>query len=155
MKSAGDVKQRKKSKQTFYQIPFGRLLKQIEEKARDYGMKVTAVDEAYTSKTSCLTANARANQRKQADGLAITSNDTNGYRGAKGHKLGRGLFKDTQLQKVYHSDVGGAANHIRIAFEKKVDFDYLRTHLFKLANPIKLKSAAEFDGLNRRIGVAG
>ena len=155
VKSTGDIKQQKKGKQTFYQIPFGRLLKQIEEKAKDYGIFVTEVNEAFTSKTSCLTANAKDNQRKQADGLAITSNDTNGYRGGKGKRLGRGLFKDTLLQKVYHSDVGGAANHIRIAFEKKIDYHYLRTHLFKLANPIKLKSAAEFDGLIRRIGVAG
>jgi IS605 OrfB family transposase len=155
VKSNGDIKHRKKGKQTFYQIPFGRLLKQIEEKAKDYGMNVKAVDEAYTSKTSCLTANAKANQRKQDNGLEITSNDTNGYRGGKSNKLGRGLFKDTQLQKVYHSDVGGAANHIKIAFEKKINFDYLRTHLFKLANPIKIKSAAEFDEINRRIGVAG
>jgi len=155
VKSTGNIKQQKKSKQTFYQIPFGRLLKQIEEKAKDYGISVTAVNEAYTSQTSCLTANAIANQRKRANGLEITSNDTNGYRGGKSNKLGRGLFKDTLLQKVYHSDVGGAANHIKIAFEKKIDYDYLRTHLFKLANPIKLKSAAEFNGLNRRIGVAG
>jgi IS605 OrfB family transposase len=155
VKSNGKIKHQKKGRQTFYQIPFGRLLKQIEEKAKAYGMSLKSVDEAFTSKTSCLTANAIANQRKQDNGLVITSNDTNGYRGGKGQRLGRGLFKDTTLQEVYHSDVGGAANHIKIAFEKKVDFSYLRTHLYKLANPIKLKSAAEFDGLNRRIGLAG
>ena len=54
------------------------------------------------------------------------------------------------INKVFNADVGGAVNHIKVAF-KRLKFDWLEDSLFKLSNPIKLKSTVEFDNylLNR------
>ena len=60
----------------------------------------------------------------------------------KGTRAKRGLFKDIVLNKVWNADLNGAVNHIKVAFNSC--FKWLKDSLFKLCNPIKLKSASDF-----------
>ncbi len=142
-KKDGSIKQRKQSSQKFYQIPFGKLLNLIENKSFDFGINVINKNEAYTSKTSCLSSNVFEIQ-EQSKLRAITSNELNGVRGVKKGKIGRGEFKDTSINKVINSDLNGAANHIKLGFPE-TDLSVYRNHLWKVCNPKKIKSSNEFD----------
>jgi putative transposase len=146
-KTTGEIKQRKAQKQTFYQIPFGDLLNKIEEKCKMVGIHVHDEDEAYTSRTSCIKGNVNKNQANRKNNKPILATDLNGSR------VERGLFRDNMIGKVFNADIGGAVNHIKVAF-KRLKFDWLENYLFKLSNPIKLKSTVEFDNylLNRCSG---
>ena len=138
-----NLKLRKKEKQKFYQIPIGKFLNLLESKCKEVGIIVENINEAYTSKTSVLSQNIN-------DVLQDTSMDKKGYRGVK-HKYNqyskkdRGLFKDKSLNIIYHSDIGAAGNHIKVAFNQSLD--YLSNCLHKICNPICIKSTYEFDSL--------
>ena len=142
-KKDGTIKMGKSSKQKFYQIPFGRLLNLIEAKAIDFNITVHNVNEAYTSKTSCLSSDVNLIQKKSKSDEKITHNDLNGSRGVNNK---RGLYKDTALNKIINADLNGAANHIKLCF-KDVDLSVYWKKLWKLCNPIKIKSASDFDRL--------
>ena len=144
VKSNGKIHQQNSFSQKFFQIPFGRLLNMIEEKSTKYAIKVVSIDEAYTSKSSCINDNVKVVQDKK-----VLPNELSGVRGKKGSKLTRGMYKDKKLNKVFNSDVNGAANHIKVGYPE-VSFNYLKKHLRKLCNPIKIKSANEFDCLIAR-----
>lgn len=143
-KQDGSIKQLKKDKQKFYQIPFGRFLNLIENKSNAFGVKVVDKDEAYTSKTSCLTRDVNVNQANKKLGIAVTLADLNGNRGVKGKALGRGMYKDLTLNKIINSDLNGAANHIKVGFPE-TDLSVYRNQLWKVCNPKKLKSSNDFD----------
>ena len=146
-KTEGSIELRKKTKQNFYQIPFGKFLNLIEEKAFHYGISITNIDEAYTSKTSSLTADVNQVKQMAANKEPITSNELNGVRGVKSKKLTRGLFKDNILNTIIHADINAAVNHIKVAFPDCVSAEVLLKHRRKLNNPVKLKSANEFSFL--------
>ncbi len=141
VKSNGKIKQHSSFSQKFYQIPFGKLLNMIEEKSGKYAINVVSIDEAYTSKSSCISDNVKEVQDEK-----ILPNELNGVRGKKGSKLTRGLFRDNKLEKAFNSDINGAANHIKVGYPE-VSFNYLKKYYKKLCNPIKIKSANEFDCL--------
>ncbi len=143
-KTTGEIEMNKKTKQKFYQIPFGQLLNMINEKAPMHNIFVHDKDEAYTSKTSCLTGDVNKNQKKKSLNKPILPNDLNGNRGSKGKKLSRGLFRDNKLNVIINSDLNGAANHIRLAFNK-VRITHLKNYLWKLQQPKKIKSVFEFN----------
>jgi putative transposase len=46
------------------------------------------------------------------------------------------------INKVFNADINGAVNHIKVATGKS--FEWLKDKLFKLCNPIKIKSDYEF-----------
>ena len=146
-KTEGTVELRKKTKQNFYQIPFGKFLNLIEEKAFHYGISITNIDEAYTSKTSSLTADVNQVKQMAANKEPITSNELNGVRGVKNKKLTRGLFKDNILNTIIHADINAAVNHIKVAFPDCISAEGLLKYRRKLNNPVKLKSANEFSFL--------
>jgi putative transposase len=52
------------------------------------------------------------------------------------------LFLDTEVFKIFNADIKGAVNQIKIATAKS--FERLKNSLFKLWNPIKIKSDYEF-----------
>ena len=134
LKNNGEVNLGKSNNQKFIQIPIIRLLDYIAYKAENYGIRLHNIDEAYTSKVSCLSDNVLNIQKNPA-----LANDINGYR-AK-----RGLFKDTLLNKVWNCDLNGAVNHIKVFTNKSMD--YLRNSLWKITNPIKLKCDWELVNL--------
>lgn len=142
-KFKGSIKMQKGSKQNFYQIPFGKFLYLIETKAKEYAIETHIIDEAYTSKTSCLSSDVNLIQAMSKSGEKITSKDLNGSRGG----VSRGLYKDSLLNKAINADLNGAANHIKVYFGDDVDLSVFRDELWKLCNPISIKSASEFDEL--------
>ena len=130
-KTTGEIKMLKKVKQKFYQIPFDKLLNLINEKSSNYGIEVNFIDEAYTSKTSSISADVNLVQGKgklirdkQSKNIPIeerekiTPNDLNGNRGVK-KGLGRGIYKDTEIKKVMNADLNGACNHIKVYLKDK------------------------------------
>jgi putative transposase len=138
-KTKGDIKLSKKVKQNFIQIPFGKLLSNIEAKCIEKHIKVHNIDEAYTSKTSCLSQNIHDILKKKKE-KTLSSKDYTGSR------VERGLYKDKIENKVINADLNGAVNHIKVQ-DKDADLGYLRSHLFKVCNPIKIKSNSEFLSL--------
>ena len=141
-KQTGEIQQRKKTKQNFYQIPFGKLLNLIEEKSINFNIDVKDIDEAYTSKTSCLSSNV-VDIQALSKAQKVTPTDLNGNRGVKQK---RGLFRDSLLNKLLNSDLNGAANHIKLGFPD-TDLSVYRNHLHKVCNPIKITSTSELDKL--------
>ena len=150
-KTTGEIKMVKKTKQKFYQIPFGRLLNLIEEKLTAKEIKVIEINEAYTSKTSSLNADIVKIQEKSKKKEKILPNDLNGSRGNRmkgnlNNPLGRGLFKDIVINKVINADINAAVNHIKVGINQIGLKDIkINKDLFKYCNPIKIKSNHEFD----------
>jgi IS605 OrfB family transposase len=138
LKNNGTVNLGKSNNQKFIQIPIIKLLDYLTYKAIDYNIRIHNIDEAYSSKTSCLSDDVCKIQENPA-----LANDINGYR-AK-----RGLFKDTLLNKIWNCDLNGAVNYIKI-FKKK-SMDYLTFLWEKLCNPIKLKGDWELVNLIKLI----
>ena len=167
-KTTGEIKMIKKVKQKFYQIPFGKLLTLIENKSSQYGIEVKWIDEAYTSKTSSISADVNNVQRKgkelrekESKNLPIneiekvTSNDLKGNRGVK-KGLGRGMYKDTIIEKIMNADLNGACNHIKVYLgnRSKDMINKLKqqsNYLWKWCNPVKIKSNHEFDKMIKNI----
>ncbi len=138
----GECELRKKTKQNFIQIPFIQLIHYIEEKAIKNGIEVIFIDEAYTSKTSCISGDVLEVQTKSKSNQKPTANEF------KGTRAKRGLFRDIVLNTIWNADLNGAVNHIKVAFNSS--FKWLKDALFKLCNPIKLKSANDFLLFNSR-----
>ena len=150
-KTTGEIKMVKKTKQKFYQIPFGRMLNLIEEKLTAKEIKVIEINEAYTSKTSSLNADIVKIQEKSKKKEKILPNDLNGSRGNRmkgnlNNPMGRGLFKDIVINKVINADINAAVNHIKVGINQIGLKDIkINKDLFKYCNPIKIKSNHEFD----------
>lgn len=154
-KTDGTIHMQGKTKQKFYQIPFGNLLNLIEGKAEEKSINITWINESYTSKTSSISAEVVEVQKLAViDKNLIKPNDLNGNRGVKrkndvDNKLGRGLFKDKIINKVINADINAACNHIKVAFNH-IDKIYLQKYqdkIWKWCNPVKIKSNHEFDKL--------
>jgi len=139
----GECNLRKKTKQNFIQIPFIQLIHYIEQKAIKNGIEVIFIDEAYTSKTSCVNGDVLAVQTKSKNNQKPTANEF------KGTRAKRGLFKDIVLNKIWNADLNGAVNHIKVAFDSC--FKWLKDALFKLCNPKVIKSANDFLLFNNGI----
>ncbi|OSS42605.1 Mobile element protein [Desulfurella amilsii] len=143
LKNNGECKLRKVTKQNFMQIPFFiKLLKNIEYKAQEKGINVHWINEVYSSKSSCISDNV----------VDIQNNPqlTNAF---NGRRVKRGLFLDTWLNKTFNADINGAVNHIKIATAK--NFEWLKSSLYKLCNPIKLKSDYKFCRLLKHLQNSG
>ncbi|ACN98326.1 putative transposase ORF_B [Sulfurihydrogenibium azorense Az-Fu1] len=117
----------KKTNQEFVSIPFRRLIKLIEYKAYEYGMEVIEVDESYTSKTSPL---ANIFEVKETKNKEVCQGKRDGD-----------IFKDKVLNKVFHADLVGAVNIIRVGAKllRLRFYENLKTFFIKLCNPVKLK----------------
>jgi putative transposase len=90
-----EVQFRKAEKQTFIQIPFDKLIKQIKYKAEEYGIKVIPKEESYTSKVDHLALEGMGHQQKYL-----------------GKRVKRGLFKSS-TGIVFNADINGAIGIIR------------------------------------------
>lgn len=147
LKNNGNCDLRKAHKQNFIQIPFIKLLRNIEYKAKYYGINIHIVDEAYSSKVSSISGNVVYIQ-KYAETVGhnklkdLAKTDTLLANAFSGKRAKRGLYIDKTINKAFNADLNGAVNHIKIG--KDIDTSYLKHKLFKLCNPIKLKSDYEF-----------
>jgi IS605 OrfB family transposase len=116
-----------KFNQSFAFIPFRRLVELIKYKATELGMEVIEVDESYTSKTSPFADIFEIRKTKNKDRC-------------NGDRQGN-TFKDKVLNKIFHADLVGALNILRVG-AKLLELDFyenLKTLFIKLCNPIKLK----------------
>jgi putative transposase len=95
----------KKNNQKFVQIPFLKLVKQIEYKAKLRKIQVLPVNETHTSKCSFL------------DNEPIKKHKT-----YAGKRLSRGLFK-TSKGVLLNADVNGAYNIMKKAFPNAISVD--------------------------------
>lgn len=96
-------KQGFKRQQGFIQIPYEKLIGQLQYKLRDIGIKVVLTEESYTSKASFI------------DGDIMDKNV-----GFSGSRIKRGLYK-TNNNTLINADVNGAGNIIRKVFPKAFD----------------------------------
>ncbi|MCS7284282.1 MAG: transposase, partial [Hydrogenobacter thermophilus] len=113
--------------QEFVSIPFRRLVELIKYKAQQYGIEVIEVDESYTSKTSPF-----------ADIFKVR--ETRDKRLCQGKRKGN-TFKDNILNKVFHADLVGALNIMRVGAKllKLGFYENLKSFFVKLCNPVRLK----------------
>jgi IS605 OrfB family transposase len=140
LKNNGNCNLNKSSKQDFIQIPLIKLIDYIYYKSKDYGIKVTLVDESYTSKTSSLTENIEIIQELSQYNLDLTN-------ALGGRRVKRGLFLDKVVERIVNADLNGARN-ICILGSKKSQRNYKtggesRWLNKKLCNPIKVESDFE------------
>jgi IS605 OrfB family transposase len=142
LKNNGECNLNKSTKQNFIQIPFIKLLQNIEYKAQEYGINIHYIDERYTSKASCISDDIESIQE--------SPDLTNAF---KGKRVKRDLFLDVVINKVFNADINGAVNHIKVATGKS--FEWLKNKLFKLCNPIKIKSDYEFCRLLKSLWNSG
>jgi len=91
-------KQKNKIFRTFTQIPFEKLIWQIQYKARDCGIKVISTEESYTSKASFLDSDM------MNKGTIFS-----------GKRIKRGLYKSID-GTLLNADINGAGNIIRKVF---------------------------------------
>jgi putative transposase len=106
----------KRNNQNFVAIPFDKLIQQIQYKAQLVGIKVTIVEESYTSKCSAL------------DLEQITKHEDHAY---AGKRVKRGLFR-TALGIIINADVNGALNILR----KVISDTFLKLFIEKVARLI-------------------
>lgn len=142
--------------QKFMQIPFMQLIKNIIKKAHKYEITTHIVDEAYTSKTSCLSEyiiRVRDCLVKNPNLMTLLKEDSTlsanvfkgirakrSYNGRKGH---RGCYYDFINKIIINSDLNGAANICSLGKGEQLK----HISYFKLCNPIKKKCDGELQGL--------
>ncbi len=113
--------------QHFVSIPFRRLVELIKYKANRLGINVIEVDESYTSKTSPF-----------ADILKIQNTKNKSL--CKGERE-RNTFKDFFTKKIFHADLVGALNILRVGAKLHVlnFYNNLKVLFIKLCNPFRFK----------------
>jgi len=95
----------KRNNQKFVQIPFLKLIKQIEYKAQLLRIQVKTIDESYTSKCSFL------------DNEPIEKHEN-----YVGKRIKRGLFKSSN-GTIINADMNGAYNILKKAFPNAITVD--------------------------------
>ncbi|WP_342532640.1 transposase [Lysinibacillus sp. FSL K6-0057] len=96
-------KQEFKRQSSFIQVPFERLIHQIQYKLRETGIRVILTEESYTSKASFIDYD-----EMKKDTVF------------KGKRVKRGLYK-TNTGELINADVNGASNIIRKVFPNAFD----------------------------------
>ncbi len=156
----------KRINQEFVSIPFRRLIELIKYKARELGMEVIEVDESYTSKTSPFAdikkvqelgkekfklirklerEKAKSEEEVDEEKVKALEDKIDRLREeidklSQGERRGN-LFKDKIVDKVFHSDLVGALNILRVG-AKLLKFSFYENSkaLFvKLCNPVRLE----------------
>ncbi|WP_245596344.1 RNA-guided endonuclease InsQ/TnpB family protein [Sulfurihydrogenibium subterraneum] len=127
LESKNGINLGKKTNQNFVFIPFRRLAEIIKYKAKELGIEVVEVDESYTSKTSPFADIFKV--RKTKDKTLC-----------QGERKGN-TFKDNVLNKVFHADLVGALNIMRVGAKllKLGFYESLKIFFVKLCNPVRLK----------------
>jgi len=113
--------------------PFAILIKYIDQEAQKLGINDHYVDESFTSKVSCISGDIKIVQNSHS-----LIDACNGRRGKRS-------FFDTVINERFNADLNAAVNHIKVGTGKS--FEWLKDKLFKLKNPIKIKSDNEFSEL--------
>jgi hypothetical protein len=121
----------------FTQIELMKFIDAIKHNAQKYEIKVHYVDESFTFKVSCISGNIKKVQE--------CHKLTNAFNG----KRGKNTFYDTVINERFKADFNGAVNHIIVGTGKS--FKWLKEKMFKLKEPIKIKSEDEFCELIEKL----
>jgi len=108
----------RKNNQNFANIPFHRLVNQIQYKAELVGIQLVKKNEDHTSKCSFLDNESIEHHDTYVGTRGVYRSKKNGGDG----KVSHGLFK-TATGKIFNSDVNGAYNILRKAFPKAISAD--------------------------------
>jgi len=140
------------------QIPFIKLIEALEHEAQSHGIKVHYVDESYTSKASCISddikgiiennlnlINVSNKKYKSVLGIIRSLHLSHAFNGKRKGKS----FYDTVINEKFNADLNAAVNHIKVGTNKS--FEWLKDKLFKLKEPIKIKSEDKFRELIERL----
>jgi len=124
LESKKGINLNKKVNQSFFFIPFRKLIELIKYKAQELGMQVVEVDESYTSRTSPF----------------VDINNIEKTKDFKGERIGN-IFKDKILNKIFHADLVGAFNILRrgAKLPKLKFYENIKILFIKLCNPIRIK----------------
>jgi IS605 OrfB family transposase len=127
LESKNGINLGKKLNQEFVSIPFRKLINLVKYKAQELGMEVVEIDEAYTSKTSPF-----------ADIFKVRKTKNTKY--CLGQRKGN-LFRDFISGKLFHADLVGALNILRVGAKFLILGFYgnLKVLFVKLANPKRFK----------------
>jgi len=127
LESKNGINLGKKLNQEFVSIPFRKLIELIKYKAQELGIEVKEVDEAYTSKTSPFADIFKVRKTKNTN-LCLAERKRN-------------LFRDFISGKLFHADLVGALNILRVGAKllKLSFYENLKDLFVKLANPRKFK----------------
>jgi putative transposase len=117
----------KKINQEFVSIPFRKLIELIKYKAKELGMEVKEVDEVYSSKTSPLVDIFKVRRTKNTK-LCLGERKSN-------------IFRDLISGKIFHADLVGALNILRIGAKLlRLNFyQNLKVFFVKLCNPKRFR----------------
>lgn len=124
-------KSKGKFNRSFRQVPFGHFIRQLESKAKLFGIRVIKQEESYTSQTCCLDHTLTAKRVK-------------------------GIIRVRKLKKSFHADINAAWNIAQKAYSNITSFihKHLSFVMQSLTNPIKIRNynplSPEF-GLNRLV----
>ena len=159
LESKNGINLGRKTNQEFVSIPFRRLIELIRYKAQELGMEVVEVDESYTSKTSPF-ADIREVQKlgRKKMVLKVKLSNVEGSKEAermeeeieklegKLKEIRRGernknMFKDKVLNKVFHADLVGALNILRVGAKlpRLGFYENPKVFFIKLCNPVRFK----------------
>ncbi len=110
----------RRNNQNFVNIPFYRLIDQIQYKAELVGIDVVTDNESHTSKCSFLDKESIEHHDAYVGTRGVYQSKKNGGVG----KVSHGLFK-TATGKIINSDVNGGYNILRKAFPKAISADVI------------------------------
>jgi len=119
----------------FIQMPFIKLIDSIRQEAQERGINIEPVDESFTSQVSCISGDIKSVQKNP--------DLKDAYKG--GNRVNRNTFWDTVINEKFNADLNAAVNHIKVGTNK--NFEWLKGKLFKLNEPIIIKSEEEFEKL--------
>ena len=139
----------RRSNQKFVHIPFAILVDALKLYGIEHGIEVVDdVDEAYSSKSNGLYGDVNEAQKlrfldkKDPKTKELRATAFQGRR----HK---GAFYCQVTGKIWHSDLNGALNHLRIYLGDELDFSYLKKSSFKLECPKVLDGEELKEWLDR------
>ncbi|RTZ70539.1 MAG: hypothetical protein DSZ30_00605, partial [Aquificaceae bacterium] len=162
LESKNGINLGKKLNQEFVSIPFRKLIELIKYKARELGMEAEEKDEAYTSKTSPF-ADVLKNQklgerlkkeieklerlkreRKQEEIVKVERKIAKLSKEIEKNLLGErkgNIFRDFVSGKIFHSDLVGALNILRVGAKllRLSFYGDLKVLFVKLCNPRRFK----------------
>ena len=110
----------------------------LERKLKLSNINFINIDEAHTSKTSCLSKNVNEMVKLREENQKSLSTNVYG-----GRRVKRGFYKDYASNILFNADINGAVNHLKVAF-KRLKFEWLLEYKDKICSPILFKSDEMF-----------
>ncbi|MCY0878217.1 MAG: hypothetical protein OWU84_04685 [Firmicutes bacterium] len=118
--------------QHFVSIPFRKLINMLQYKLADLGIALIETPEPFTSKASALSDDI---VEIQAQYRETRKHNQPPSIHCSGKRIARGLYKDNRLNKVFHADLNGSFNILKVGAQLHLRSENWRQFLYKLCNP--------------------